>query len=122
MAEGMLDVCPLRIRYRVFQEVQVTTADQLREIVRYVQNRVLLVAEGGREIAFSPPTVEEMTAAGLDHDTASRLTSEPWWKEMIGDIVETPDFAEPEASAEVVLGYARDVVQEYIGKRFPLDT
>ncbi len=98
-----------------------TTADQLREIVHFVQNRVLLVSEDERDITFSPPTVAEMTAAGLDHDTAFRLTSEPWWQEMIDDVLETPDFAEPEASAKVVLGYARDVVQEYIGKRFPLD-
>jgi len=98
----------------------VTTPDQLRDIVEYLQNRVCLIAETERAIAFNPPTAEEMNAAGLDEDTASRLTSAPWWQEMVDDIVETPEFAEPEASAEVVLGYARDVVQEYIGKRFPI--
>ncbi len=99
-----------------------TTPGQLRDIVEYLQNRVCLIAETERDIAFSPPTAQEMNAAGLDEDTVSQLTSAPWWQEMVDDIVETPEFAEPEASAEVVLGYARDVVQEYIGKRFPLET
>jgi len=40
----------------------------------------------------------------------------------VDDIIETPDFAEPDATPTVVLGYARDVIQEYIGKRFPLDS
>lgn len=99
-----------------------STPDQLREIVHYLQNRVRLVAEGERKITFNPPTVEEMSTEGLDGDTVVRLTSAPWWQEMVDDVIETPEFAEPEASAETVLGYARDVIQEYIGKRFPLDS
>lgn len=98
-----------------------TTPDQLRQIVNYLQNRVRLVTEGERAIEFEAPTSAEMTAAGLDGDTAARLTSAPWWGEMVDDVIETSDFAEPEASAEVVLGYARDVITEHIGKRFPLE-
>jgi hypothetical protein len=99
-----------------------TTPDQLRAIVEYLQDRVNLVSEGERTIGFAPPTVEEMANAGLDRATATRLTSAPWWPEMVDDIVETPDFAEPEATPTVVLGYAKDVVTEYIGKRFELDS
>jgi len=100
----------------------VTTPDQLRAIIDHLQRRVHLAAEGKREIDFSPPTADEMAAAGLDPPTVNRLLSSPWWAEMVDDIMETPEFAESEASPEKVLGYARDVVRETIGKRFPLET
>jgi hypothetical protein len=99
----------------------VTTPEQLRAILEDLQRRVNLVTPGERAIAFSPPTAEEMADAGLDRATATRLTSTSWWFEMVDDIIETPEFAEPDASPEVVLGYARDVIREYVGKRFPLD-
>ena len=99
-----------------------TTPEHLREIVQYLQDRVGLVTDGERAIAFNPPTIDEMVTAGLDEATVRRLLTISWWSEMVDDIIETPEFAEPEASAEVVLGYARDVVQEYIGKRFPIAT
>lgn len=98
-----------------------TTPDQLRDIVEYLENRVHLVVEGERDIAFGPPTADEMTSAGLDIATIDRLLTTRWWPEMVDDIIETPEFAEPDASPEVVLGYARDVIREYIGKRFQLD-
>jgi len=99
-----------------------TTPDQLRAIVEYLQDRVNLVTDGDRAIAFGPPTTEEIAAAGLDVPTFTRLTSAPWWGEMVDDIIETPDFAEPDATPAVVLGYARDVIREYIGKRFEIDS
>ena len=34
---------------------------------------------------------------------------------------EPPDFADPADSPEAVLGYARDVIQEYVWKRFDLE-
>jgi len=98
----------------------VTTPDQLRAIVDHLQSRVRLVAEGTREIDFSPLTAGEMASVGLDAATVERLLSCPWWSEMVADIIETPDFAEPEASPEVVLSYARDVIRETIAKRFQL--
>jgi hypothetical protein len=98
----------------------VTTPDQLRAIVRYLQDRVQLATEGKREIAFDLPKIEKMVADGLDEATVRRLSESPWWPEMIDDVVDTPDFAEPDEPADVVLGYARDVVSEYIRKRFPL--
>lgn len=99
-----------------------TTPDQLREIVRYLQDRVHSSAAGQREIAFDLPKIEEMVADGLDEHTVRRLTESPWWPEMIDDVVDTPDFAEPDEPADVVLGYARDVVSEYIRKRFPISS
>ena len=36
---------------------------------------------------------------------------------MVADIIDTPEFAEPDESPEQVLQYARDVVVEYFRKR-----
>lgn len=98
-----------------------TTPEQLRAIVVYLQDRVNLVTADERTIAFDPPTSEEMVVAGLDGPTATSLTSTPWWSEMVDDILETPDFTEPDALPAEVLGYAKDVIREYIGKRFEID-
>lgn len=97
-----------------------TTPDQLRDIVRYLQERVQLAADGGRAIVFNPPDPEAMAADGLDTGTVQSILAAPWWPELVDDVIETPEFSEPSDSAEVVLGYARDVVQEYIWKRFDL--
>ena len=96
-----------------------TTPDQLRDIVRYLQDRVGV--HGDREVVFEVPAASGMAAAGLDEATARRLLAAPWWPEMITDVLETPEFADPNASQEIILGYARDVIQEYIWKRFPLE-
>jgi hypothetical protein len=97
----------------------VTSPDQLRDLVRYLQDRV--GTHGERAVVFEPPEVPEMVAAGLDEATARRLVAAPWWPEMINDVLETPEFMDPNASLEIILGYARDVIQEYIWKRFPLE-
>jgi hypothetical protein len=98
-----------------------TTPDQLKAIVTYLQARVRPAAEGRRDLVFESPDAEEMIAAGLDGPTVQRLLDSPWWPEMVDDIIETPDFAEPDETNEEVLGYARDVVLEYVRKRFPLE-
>lgn len=98
-----------------------TTPDQLRAIVDYLQNRVRLAAEEERNIVFNPPTIDEMIAAGLDEATAGRLLAASWWPELVDDVRETPEFAEPEAPPTVVLGYARDVIREFVGKRLVLE-
>ena len=98
-----------------------TTPDELRAIVRYLQDRVRPAAAGERAVAFDAPDVDAMIAAGLDEPTVRRLLAAPWWEEMVDDIIETPDFADPEESNEAVLEYARDVVLEYVRKRFPLE-
>jgi hypothetical protein len=98
-----------------------TTPDQLRAIVRYLQGRVRPAGEGRREVVFETPDADEMTAAGLDGPTVRRLLDSPWWPEMVEEIIETPDFVEPNETDEEVLEYARDVVREYVSKRFPLE-
>jgi hypothetical protein len=99
----------------------VTTPDQLRSIVRYLQERIELGGPDERAIVFDPPGADRMVADGLDETTVRRLLAAPWWREMVDDVLETLDFAEPDETNEQVLDYARDVIQEYIGKRFPLD-
>jgi len=97
-----------------------TTADQLREIVRYLQQRIELSPDGRRAVVFDTPKAEAMIAAGLDPDASRTILTEPWWPELVDDVIETPDFADPGDSPDVVLCYARDVVQEYVWKRFDL--
>ena len=99
-------------------EARVTTPDQLRDIVRYLQDHVNLASEGQRDIVFDIPEIRAMAADGLDEETIRQLQASPWWSEMVEDVVETPDYAEPDEPADVVLGYARDVVKEYVRKRF----
>ena len=100
------------------------TPDDLRAILQYLRHRVDLAPEStptAPVIAFIAPTCDEMLAAGL-HDAGSRrILAVPWWDEMVADIVETPEMCEAGETPEQVLGYARDVVTEYIYKRFPLE-
>ena len=89
----------------------------------YLMERVNLgpqVAESPLVITFRAPTEGEMIDAGLNAEGVVRILHVPWWEEMVADIVETPDMCEPGDSPQQVLEYARDVVSEYIRKRFPL--
>lgn len=100
------------------------TSEELRAIMEYLAERVRVApdqAGGPVAITFHAPAEEEMIDAGLNADGVRRLLRVPWWEEMIEDIVETPDMCDPGDSAQQVLGFARDVVSEYIRKRFPLD-
>ena len=76
---------------------------------------------GSVAIAFEAPVEEEMIAAGLNREGVGRILRVPWWEDMVTDIVETPEMCDPDDAAEEVLEYARDVVSEYIRKRFPLN-
>jgi hypothetical protein len=100
------------------------TPAELRAIMDFLGERVRL-RSGEKErpvvVAFAAPTGEEMIAAGLNPEGVRRIMSVEWWDEMVEDIVGTPDFCEPDDSPEQVLAYARDVVSEYIRKRFPLE-
>ena len=73
-------------------------------------------------IAFHPPTEEEMIGAGLNAEGGKRILGVPWWDEMVADITETPDVCDPGDPPQQVLEYARDVVSEYVRKRFPLNS
>ena len=83
-----------------------------------LQNRVDWDSVKRSEIRFDSPSVEELVNLGYERDDVARLLGAGWWAEMVDEIVETPDFSEPGESREVVLGYARDVISEYIRKRF----
>ena len=98
-----------------------TTPDQLRQLILYLQDRVAWSPGGDRVIVFEPPGVEAMAADGIDEATARAVTGSPWWPELVDDVIETPDFAGPDESRDTVLGYARDVVSEAIRKRMTID-
>ena len=99
------------------------TPDELRAIMAYLRDRVELESEddkGSVVITFLAPTAEDMVDAGLNADGAGQVFSAPWWDEMVTDIIETPDFCEPDESPQQVLEYAKDVVSDYIRKRVSL--
>ncbi len=99
------------------------TPEDLRTIMDFLRTKVVLGhQEAGKPlvITFPTPTEEEMLKAGLNDEGVKRILGVPWWGEMEEDIVETPDMCEPGDSPEQVLEYARDVISEYIRKRFPL--
>lgn len=100
------------------------TAEELRAIMGYLRDRVHLgPKEGGGQVAvtFDAPTEKEMIDAGLNAEGVKRILRVPWWEEMVTDIVETPEMCDPSDPPQEVLEYAKDVVSEYIRKRFPPD-
>ena len=99
-------------------------SEELRVIMDYLREKVNLGLQEDEDpvvITFQAPAEKEMIDAGLNAEGAKRILSVPWWEEMVEDIVETPDMCDPDDSPEQVLEYARDVVSEYIRKRFPLN-
>jgi len=91
---------------------------EIRRMYEWIQKRVSLAIDGdGIVISFDEPDSGEFTEAGFASEAVELTLHSDWWAEMVTDIVETPDFAEPNESPEQVLGYARDVVKEYIAKR-----
>jgi len=100
------------------------TPEELRAIMAYLGERVNLDPEEAKSpvvITFHAPKEEEMIDAGLNAEGVKRILRAPWWEEMVADIVETPDYCDPGDSPKQVLEYARDVVSDYIRKRFPLN-
>jgi hypothetical protein len=97
------------------------TAEELRAIMSYLREKVHLKLKSGIVITFHTPTEYEMVEAGFNAAGVKRILGVPWWEEMVEDIVETPDMCDPEDSPQQVLEYAKDVVSEYIRKRFPLN-
>ncbi len=92
--------------------------------MNYLRERVRLEtskAESPVGITFQAPTEPEMIEAGLDPEGVKRILRVPWWKEMVTDIVETPEMCDPADPPQQILEYAKDVVSEYIRKRFPLE-
>lgn len=100
------------------------TPEELRSIMAYLRDRVHLEpqeAESPVTVSFQAPTEEEMIDMGLDPEGVKRILRVPWWKEMVVDIVETPDMCDLDDPPQQVLQYAKDVVSDYIRKRFPLN-
>jgi len=93
-------------------------ADEIKRMYEWIQGKVTLAdATVGIAISFDEPTADDFTEMGFEAEAVDLTLSSDWWAEMVTDIVETPDFAEPDESPEQVLGYARDVVKEYVAKR-----
>jgi hypothetical protein len=97
-------------------EEELMDADDLRRLAAFLQDRVRF-QEGGKRVAFALPSDAEMLAAGVHPDAVRQLGGAPWRDEFVADVVETPALCEPDDPPEVVLGYARDVVLEYVRKR-----
>jgi len=100
------------------------TPDELRTMMAYLRERVHLDPKETKSpvvITFLAPTEEGMIGAGLNAEGVKRILQVPWWAEMVTDIIETPDYCDPSDSPQQILEYARDVVSDYIRKRFPLN-
>ena len=91
----------------------------LRIAIDLLMDRVQMQTEGDEcRVWFEDLDRDAMVALGITPEIASQLASAPWWGEMIEDVAETPDFCEPDTTPEEMLSMARDVVQEYVFKRF----
>jgi hypothetical protein len=100
------------------------TPEELRAIIDYLRMRVSLYSmetQSKIAITFLSPTEEEMVGAGLNAEGVKWILKAPWWEEMVTDILETPEYSDPTDPPQRVLEYARDVVSDYIRKRFPHD-
>jgi hypothetical protein len=99
------------------------TPDELQAIMAYLREKVSLGPEEAKNrviITFDVSTEVAMINAGLNADGVKRILRVNWWEEMVADIIETPDMCDPDELPHQVLEYAKDVVSEYIRKRFPL--
>ena len=93
-------------------------AEQIKKMNQWLQSRITLDDSGeGIAIKFDEPNADEFLDQGFDQEAVKLTIESSWWKEMVTDIVETPEFAEPGDSPEQILSYARDLVVEYVGKR-----
>lgn len=113
---GLVVFSAVRVRYAAPM-----TPERLRAVMEYLQGRVTVEEQdvaGSTVIAFAVPGPEEMAAAGLDAEVSGRVLTADWFAELIDEVVTTPEFCDPGDPPELVLRYARDVVAEYIRKRF----
>ena len=91
--------------------------DEIKKMYEWIQSRVGLGDGDTISITFDEPTAEDFVNHGFGDEAVTLTLGSAWWAEMATDIVDTPDYAEPGESAEQILGYARDVVVEYVRKR-----
>ena len=79
-----------------------------------------MVSSASGPCGSSFPTAWLCWKRGFTPDAVTQLLAAPWAAEMVTDVIETPKFCEPGDPPEMVLRYARDVVAEYVRKRFEL--
>ena len=92
--------------------------DEIKRLYEWIQDRVTLDDQGnGIAISFEEPDPDDFADADFDPEVVELTLDSEWWEEMVVDIVETPDYAEPSDTPDQVLEYARDVVKEYVAKR-----
>lgn len=91
---------------------------EIRRLMDELSSRVTLESEDSREVRFDPPDAATLISLGFDESAVGRMLSARWWPEMAEEIVETPAFCGADEAPAEVLRYARDVVVEYIRKRF----
>jgi hypothetical protein len=96
------------------------TADDVRKLIAYLEDQVRLADEARRSVTFELPDRACMLASGLHPDAVAQLLAAPWAREMAAEVRETPEFCGPDDSPRQVLRFARDVVGEYVRKRFHL--
>jgi hypothetical protein len=99
------------------------TSEELRAMITYLRERVHLNPEEtvSPTITFLAPSKEDMLGAGLNEEGVKWLLHVPWWKEMVSDIIETPEYCDPSDTPQQVLEYAKDVITDYIRKRAPFN-
>ena len=96
------------------------TQDELKKIMSFLKSRITIGGEKADNlltVAFDIPDLTAMKDAGLEEEASKEVLEAAWWDEMVSDIVETPDFCEPDDPPEQVLIYAQDVVMDYLRKR-----
>lgn len=99
------------------------TPDDLKKIMSFLISRVSIDGENADsplQVIFDAPDLVTMVKAGLDEEGSKEILNASWWDEMVNDIIETPDFCEPDDPPEQVLIYARDVITDYLRKRVAL--
>ena len=91
---------------------------EIKRMYGWIQTKVNLAeSTDGIAITFDEPGPGDFAEAGFEGEAVELTLHSDWWSEMVTDIIETPEYAEPGESPEQVLGYARDVVKEYVAKR-----
>lgn len=95
-------------------------SEDVKRLIEYLQGRVRLASGDDRVVEFAAPQEGEMIDGGVHPEAVRQVLDAAWYGEMMEEVVETPEFCDPGDSTEVVLRYARDVVGEYIRKRFRL--
>jgi hypothetical protein len=93
-------------------------ADEIKRMYEWIQSRVKLAdTTDGIAITFDEPGADDFEEARFASEAVELTLGSDWWAEMVTDIIETPDYAEPGEGPQQVLEYARDVVKEYVAKR-----